>query len=71
MQFWGVADINPGYSCSRELCESWSDYISDSNKYRINEAVDYKIYECYWIEQPVHVGNTFSGLCELFNFILT
>ena len=68
--------INPGFSCSREFCKTWSDYISDSNKCRTNGAVDYKTITFFSALSftglsNLYMGNSLSGFCELFNFILT
>lgn len=58
------------------MCETWNDYRRDSNKCRTNGAVDYKTITIlsavsFTGLSNLYMGNTFSGLCELFNFILT
>ena len=67
--------INSGYCCSKELCESWLDYVSNLKKCRTNGAVDYKTatplsFIPFIGFSNFYMGNTFAGCCELVNGII-
>ena len=58
------------------MCKTWGDYIGNSKECRTNGAVDYKTINFLSVLSftglsNLYMGNTFSGLCELFNFIMT
>ena len=58
------------------MCKTWDDYFSNLKECRTNGAVDYKTINFLSLLSftglsNFYMGNTFSGLCELFNFIMT
>ena len=67
--FWCISS---GYSCSKILCKTWSDYYQDSDGCRSNGAVDRSTTECLSFVPFVglsnfYKGNKFDGWCELLN----
>ena len=64
--------INSGYCCSKEICKTWGDYISNLNKYRTDGATDrlWTVYLSFIGLSNLYIGNTFAGCCELANGIM-
>ena len=67
--------ISSGYSCSKEICKTWGDYIDDLNECRSKGATDrlttgYLSILSFIGLSNFYMGNIFAGCCELANGIM-